>query len=280
MSLPPPQSAPDTAPARQYNRIRRWLSVADVALGALFLVLLLTLHWTNRLRDWSFDLSGQRYALALLAYVAMLTLITQLIGLPLDFYSFRLEHRYQLSNQKLGSWLWDQLKEWLVGLVLGALVLELIYFTIRHAPDLWWLIAWVVVMGLFVVFAQLAPVLLLPLFYKFVPLEDDSLKQRLVKLTRVRGVYEWKLSEKSKKANAALTGLGATRASSSRTRCSRTTPATRSRRCWRTNSATTSTNTSSRASWCRRASRSSDSGPRIACCATPSSSASGSDCAA
>jgi STE24 endopeptidase len=146
----------------------------------------------------------------------MLTFISQIIGLPLDFYSFRLEHRYQLSNQKLGSWLWDQLKEWLVGLVLGALVLELIYFTIRQAPDLWWLIAWVVVMGLFVIFAQLAPVLLLPLFYKFIPLEDEALKQRLVKLseragTRVRGVYEWKLSEKSKKANAALTGLGATR---------------------------------------------------------------------
>jgi STE24 endopeptidase len=216
MSLPPPQSLPDTPQARQYNRIRRWLSVADVALGAVFLVLLLALHWTNRLRDWSFDLTGQRYTLALLVYVAMLTFISQLIGLPLDFYSFRLEHRYQLSNQKLGSWLWDQLKEWLVGLVLGSLVLELIYFTIQHAPDLWWLIAWAVVMGLFVIFAQLAPVVLLPLFYKFVPLEDEELKQRLVRLseragTRVRGVYEWKLSEKSKKANAALTGLGATR---------------------------------------------------------------------
>jgi len=216
MALPLQEPQPDTAQARQYNRLRRWLSVADVALGAAFLVLLLALHWTNRLRDWSFDLTGQRYALALLAYIAMLTLISQLIGLPLDVYSFRLEHRYQLSNQKLRSWVMDQLKEWLVGLVLGSLLLELIYFIIRHAPDLWWLIAWALVMGLFVVFAQLAPVVLLPLFYKFVPLEDEALKARLVKLseragTRVRGVYEWKLSEKSKKANAALTGLGATR---------------------------------------------------------------------
>jgi len=123
MALPMQEPQPDTAQARQYNRIRRWLSVADVALGAVFLVLLLALHWTNRLRDWSFDLTGQRYALALLAYVAMLTLISQLIGLPLDVYSFRLEHRYQLSNQKLRGWLMDQLKEWLVGLVLGSLLL-------------------------------------------------------------------------------------------------------------------------------------------------------------
>jgi len=57
---------------------------------------------------------------------------------------------------------------------------------------------------------------LFPLFYKFRPLENDELAKRLIRLseragTRVRGVYEWKLSEKSKKANAALAGLGATR---------------------------------------------------------------------
>src|SRR5205823_8627275 len=69
---------------------------------------------------------------------------------------------------------------------------------------------------LFVFFAQIAPIVFLRIFYKFEPLENENLKERLVRLseragTRVRGVYEWKLSEKSKKANAALTGLGATR---------------------------------------------------------------------
>jgi STE24 endopeptidase len=217
MALPvPPEPQPDTAQARQYNRIRRWLGVADFGLGFVLLLALVALHWSSRLRDWSFGLTGQRYALALLAYVAMLTLLSKLVALPLDFYSFRLEQRYQLSNQKLGSWAWDQVKEWLVGLALGAVVLEMIYLVMRQAPSLWWLVAWAVAMVLFVLFAQLAPVILLPLFYKFVPLENEALKARLVKLseragTRVRGVYEWKLSEKSKKANAALTGLGATR---------------------------------------------------------------------
>jgi STE24 endopeptidase len=71
-------------------------------------------------------------------------------------------------------------------------------------------------MGLFIILAQLAPVVLFPIFYKFEPLDNEDLRRRLVVLseragTRVRGVYRWKLSEKSKKANAALTGLGATR---------------------------------------------------------------------
>ena len=217
MVLPVQQAPPpDTPEAREYNRVRRWLSVADVAIGVVFLLALIAFHWSNRLRDWSVHVTGDSYALALLVYVVFLTLLSKLIGTPLDYYGFRLEHRYHLSNEKVGAWAWDQVKEWLVGLVLGAIVLEMVYFTIRHAPTLWWLIAWAVAIVLFVVFAQLAPVILLPLFYKFVPLENEALKERLVKLseragTRVRGVYEWKLSEKSRKANAALTGLGTTR---------------------------------------------------------------------
>src|SRR5205807_8460846 len=118
--------------------------------------------------------------------------------------------------QRARSWIWDELKGFLVGLVLAVLVVELLYFTIRQWPQHWWLLAWALFMALFVVLAQLAPVLLFPIFYKFEPLDNEELRRRLVVLsehagTRVRGVYRWKLSEKSKKANAALTGLGNTR---------------------------------------------------------------------
>src|SRR5260370_17110075 len=86
----------------------------------------------------------------------------------------------------------------------------------RASAEDWWIFAWMIFVRLLIFFAQIAPVLLFPLFYKFAPLQNEELKQRLIRLseragTRVRGVYEWKLSEKSKKANAALTGLGATR---------------------------------------------------------------------
>jgi STE24 endopeptidase len=91
-----------------------------------------------------------------------------------------------------------------------------LYFMLREFPQHWWLLTWAVFLGLFVLLAQLAPIILFPIFYKFEPLQNDELKQRLVRLgeragTRVRGVYKWNLSEKSKKANAALTGLGSTR---------------------------------------------------------------------
>src|SRR5947209_12843171 len=206
----------DTPQARQYSRIRRWLSVSDTALGVVFLVVLLAAGFTRDLRDLSLHFAREHYVVALFFYVLLLTLISKALSLPLDIYSFRLEHRFQLSNQSTKAWVLDEVKGWLVGLVIATLLTELVYWIIRSSLQHWWLIAWAAFTALFVVFAQIAPVVLFPIFYKFVPLNYQELRNRLVKLseragTRVRGVYEWKLSEKSKKANAALTGLGNTR---------------------------------------------------------------------
>jgi STE24 endopeptidase len=217
LALPQANSnLPDTPEARRYNALRRRLSIADLALSFALLAALLATGWTYDLRDVALRISGDSYVLAVFLYLLMLVLGAKLIGFPLDYYGFRLEHEYHLSNQKLGSWLKDELKGMLLGLLLGAVAVELIYWTIRHWPNAWWMIAWLVFMLFSIVLAQIAPVILFPLFYKFVPLEDEELKQRLVRLseragTQVRGVYEWKLSEKSKKANAALAGLGKTR---------------------------------------------------------------------
>jgi STE24 endopeptidase len=216
MSLPAANPQPDTPEARRYNRIKRWLGMADLLLGIAFMVVLLVTGWTASLRDLSFHAGKDHYILALFFYILFLSLISKLLSLGLDIYSFRLEHRFHLSNQKLGAWILDEVKGWVVGLVIGTALAEIVYALIRVRPDLWWIFAWLIFIGLYVFFAQIAPVVLLPIFYKFIPLQNDELKSRLVRLgeragARIRGVYEWKLSEKSKKANAALTGLGNTR---------------------------------------------------------------------
>ena len=215
MGEEPKSNQLDSPEARRYNRIRRWLSVSDFVVGLAFLIVLLVTGWTGTLRD--FALSGsQNYSLALFFYLLLLLAIGKALGIGLDYYGFRLERKFKLSNQRFGSWLWDEGKGFLVGLVLGSIVVELLYFTIRQWPQYWWLLAWGIFMVLFVLLAQLAPVILFPIFYKFEPLENEDLRRRLVVLseragTHVRGIYRWRLSEKSKKANAALTGLGTTR---------------------------------------------------------------------
>ncbi len=213
VAIVPPSDSPE---ARRYNRIRRWMGVADFILSLVLMVALLVTGWSGMLRDIAYKATFQHYSLAVFLYVLMLMVLAKVLGLSLDYYSFRLEHRYQLSNLRLRAWIWDEVKGFLVGVVLAGIVVELLYFIMRQEPQHWWLIAWGAFLGLFVLLAQLAPVVLFPVFYKFAPLENEELKERLVRLgeragTRVRGVYQWKLSEKSKKANAALTGLGNTR---------------------------------------------------------------------
>jgi STE24 endopeptidase len=209
-------STADSPEARRYNRIQRWLGIADFAIGSAFLIVLLVTGWTGWLRDLAYRRGFQNYTLSVFLYLFFLLLISKLLGLGPDYYGFRLERKFQLSNQKLRAWLWDEAKGFLVGLALAGIVVELLYFMIRQFSQHWWLITWALFMGLFILLAQLAPVVLLPIFYKFEPLENEDLRRRLVQLseragTRVRGIYRWKLSEKSKKANAVLTGLGNTR---------------------------------------------------------------------
>jgi STE24 endopeptidase len=206
----------DSPEARRYNSVKRWLGVTDFVLGIAFLTVLLVTGWSGWLRDLAYRLGFQNYTLSIFFYLLLLLLIGKALGAGLDYYGFRVERKFQLSTQGLRSWIWDEVKGFLVGLVLGSIVVELLYLTIRQWPQHWWLLAWAMFIGLFVLLAQLAPVVLFPIFYKFEPLDNEDLRRRLVVLseragTRVRGVYRWKLSEKSKKANAALTGMGRTR---------------------------------------------------------------------
>jgi STE24 endopeptidase len=207
---------PDNPEARDYNRARRWLEIGDLAVSFGFLIALLATGWTKTLSGLAARMGRDHYALDLFFYVMFLSLISKVLGFALDFGGFRLEHRFNLSNQRFFSWIKDEFKSWVLGLVMATLLAEIVYALLRTSPQYWWIVAWLIFMALSIFFAQIAPIVLFPLFYKFAPLQNEELKARLVRLgeragTRVRGVYEWKLSEKSKKANAALTGLGNTR---------------------------------------------------------------------
>jgi STE24 endopeptidase len=110
----------------------------------------------------------------------------------------------------------DYLKAAFIGVLFAALGGTFVYFALRHWPGHWWIVAGVGY-SLFIIFlVNVAPVVLLPLFYTFKPLERAELRDRLTALAskagaRIMGVYEWTLSDRTKKANAALAGMGHTR---------------------------------------------------------------------
>ena len=211
-----PERAEDSARVKNYHRTGRVLGVAGYLVDLALLLILLFTGWTVALRTVAWHYTPRPW-LALLIYLGLFGIITQVAGLPCDYLrGFWLEHRYELSNLTLAGWAKDQLKGLAVGGTLAALALEFLYAAMRHWPQGWWIVCAIVFMGFFVLLANLAPILIFPIFFKFKPLDNPSLEERLLELsrrarTRVKGVFEWKLSEKSKKANAALMGLGNTR---------------------------------------------------------------------
>lgn len=203
--------------AKEYARIRRRLMLGDLAIAGVYTILWLMTGWSIELRNYLISLTSNEW-LVVAGFVVIFGGIYFLIDLPLGYYSgFILPHRYDLSTQTLKGWIVDQVKGIIVGSVLGLVVIEIIYFVLRLSPDLWWLWAGLILLFFNVILANLAPVLLMPLFFKFVPLEEEhaDLVGRLINLTeqagtRVRGVYKFDMSRRTKAANAAITGLGNT----------------------------------------------------------------------
>jgi STE24 endopeptidase len=207
--------------AKEYARTRRRLSFVNMAIGVAGVIILLATNLNSWLRNLLQPLGWQPIAgwfpWQVLVYFLILVLSYEVLTAPLAYYGgFVLPHRYGLSTMTLKGWLGDLLKGLVLGLVLEGLAIELVYALLAFQPNSWWL--WVAIVMLFfsVIMANLAPVLIMPLFYKFQPLPEGDLTKRLLALadrahTRVRGVFTMQMSSKTTAANAALMGLGNTR---------------------------------------------------------------------
>jgi STE24 endopeptidase len=194
--------------ATRYNRLKRRASVLSLALTALFLCLLLGSGLSLRLRDAAGSVA---------IYVVVLALAHELLTLPLAAYGgLLLERRYGLSSISTSDWFRDRFKAFALGLLLSVLAAAVLGWSVRAAGELWWIVVAFAFSLAGIVLAAVAPLVFLPLFYRFKPLDRPALAARLLALAREQGVpalgvFEWGLGAKTSKANAALVGLGSTR---------------------------------------------------------------------
>ncbi len=202
--------------AKRYEAIHNLLFVGETLYTGVLLVLALVTGVSTWLAGYAQTFSTNPWVTTAI-YGAVLVLTTKLLFLPLNWFSgYRLEHQYGLSNQTLGGWALDELKSLGINLVLGVFVLEVLYFLLRRFGEWWWAAAGGFFLLFGIVLSTLFPVLILPLFYKLRPLENESLRQKLTGLAqrvgaKVLGVYRMDMSAKTKKANAAFAGLGRTK---------------------------------------------------------------------
>ena len=206
----------DEEKAKRYNRIARRISIAEFILGMGLLLILLFGGISHKVRDLTLIYTSSPWVLVLL-YLLVIGIAFEIISFPLSLYGgLLLERRFELSNQTFLRWLWDHVKGLLLRFILILILVEALYFLLREFPVSWWFVAAAVFSLFFIVLAKIAPIVILPIFYKFQPLEDEELKTRLLDLakktrTKVLGVFKWGLKEKTRKANAALIGSGKTR---------------------------------------------------------------------
>jgi STE24 endopeptidase len=203
--------------AARYHRLKRRASLAGTGAGATLLLLLVVTGTSAVLRDAAASAGSGSFLLTAAIYTTLLVLASGLVQLPFSFYEeLTLERRYGLSTQSTRRWWLDQLKGAAVALVFAVAGALIVMGLLRWTPDYWWLVAAACFSVILVGLAQLAPIVLLPLFYDIKPLERVTLAERLVALAeragaRVLGVFEWRLSDRTRKANAALAGIGRTR---------------------------------------------------------------------
>jgi STE24 endopeptidase len=210
-----PESAAPEARAKGYHRRQLALSLIELALAASYLLVLIETGAAVALRD-SLARWTTRWWLQLAAALLVLAGGYRLLTLPLAWLGrYWLPRRYGLLHQPFGRWLLDAGKAALLGAGLGLLATLTVYGLMRLTPW-WWLWSAAAFLTGYALLALIAPIWLVPLFYRLTPLPDGPLKTRLLALADrvgvpVTGIWAVDQSRKSRTANAAVTGLGRTR---------------------------------------------------------------------
>ena len=208
--------------ATRYHRLRRRAFLLAAAWRVFLLAFLAVSGLAPALRDALASAvhpfpAFLQPSLTVLAFIAVLTVVHDLGALPMtSFAGITLERRYGLSRQPASAWFRDHAKAAALNLVFTGAAAVWMYAWLAAAPGLWWIPAWAGLTAAGILATWVAPVALLPLFYRFVPLADRSLRERLLALAAragvpALGVFEWRTSDRTSRANAALTGIGRTR---------------------------------------------------------------------
>jgi len=202
--------------AKKYNNIKLGISITKGIISFFVIIAFVYFGYSKELESYLRTYTENQYLLLLL-FVVVVGFVSSVINFPVKFYTeFYLEHKYDLSNQTFWKWILEDFKGLLVGSVIGIPILLLFYWVMLTFGSLWWLVFSIAMFFISVVLAQILPIIILPIFYKITPIENEEIKKRILRLAKdvkmkVANVFQFDMSKNTKKANAAFTGLGRTK---------------------------------------------------------------------
>ena len=164
--------------ALRYAKKKDLLNIVRLLISAIYLLTIYVSGISGRLSSFSLTFS---LPLALILYIFFLVVPLLIILYPVTYIKdFIIEKRFELSTRSIKSWFIDELKGLGLGFILGYPVILFLFFLFSKTPDMWWIFG---VVGLFifqVCITVLFPVVILPLFFKQKPVENEELKSRIL----------------------------------------------------------------------------------------------------
>jgi len=202
--------------AKKYNNIKLTIGIIKGILTFVLILLFVSFEYSSSLDNYLLPNFQNNY-LRLIVFSAIMGFAGSVLSFPVKYYvEYYLEHKYELSNQTIFTWLREDFKGFLVGISIGLPILMIFYFSLNYFEELWWLPFSIIMFTVSVILAKILPVLILPIFYKIISIDDPELKNRILNLTKdvgmkVEDIFTFDMSKNTKKANAAFTGLGKTK---------------------------------------------------------------------
>ncbi|PYV64134.1 MAG: hypothetical protein DMG95_05110, partial [Acidobacteria bacterium] len=192
-----------------------WLILWDFLYGVVVALLLLNLRWSDKMRDLAERVTRLKFVHDIIYWIEYVVLTT-VLTFPLAYYEgYIREHQYGLATQTFGPWLNDEFKGLLVGIVLGAIAVPILFAIVRRLPNTWWIWGAIVTCFLYAIAAMIAPVFIFPIFNKITVLNDPKVTAPILSMARANNipaheVYEIDASRQTTRMSANVSGLGKT----------------------------------------------------------------------
>jgi Zn-dependent protease with chaperone function len=205
--------------AHNFGQIAFWFQLLTIFYSLIVLWLILKWKLALKYRDWAGKAASARFLQAAI-FAPLFILTFDIFMLPIAIARHIVSVNFGLSIQRWPSWIWDWAKGQMIAIVLGTLLGWLLYAVIRHSPRRWWFYFWLLSIPILVLLIFLAPLVIDPMFHKFVPLQEkdpalaaglEQMVQRAGQDIPVERMFWMGASEKSTALNAYVTGVGASK---------------------------------------------------------------------
>ena len=205
--------------AHNLGQIRFWGELVTILYSILVLLLILKWRLAPKYRDTAEKRASSHFLQAAI-FAPLLALTFDVLMLPISIAGHWIGVKFGLSIQSWGSWFWDWTKGRFVAVILGTILVWLLYAVIRRSARRWWFYFWLLSIPIMVLLIFLAPLVIDPMFHKFVPLGEkdpalaaslEGMVQRTGENIPVERMYWMGASEKSTALNAYVTGVGASK---------------------------------------------------------------------